>query len=495
MDKKKAIKLAIYCGITLTLVSLYFLFGLLLATGGGADGWNTFFGVDSAHYYDAFLNKDSVHYWRTEKHPFYGIFIYPVVWLLKQIAFSDIAAVMLTQAIAATACVWLVYFILRTITKRLGGHGIFIYILTTILVFSFSVLVFASVVDVYIFGMLSLLIFWAYFCKKYKTQLEKRDYAILIILGVVCMSMTLTNFLQFIIGASFLVVFNEKKTREKFWPDVWKYCVMMIYILTIATALSVFQMIVFPYAKLWPMHLADIIREIFAGEGLEYIDNPWGLQFMKIPTLATILWGIVSFFGIAFVAPPLVRDQNWRVNRWARDGYHGEGEFIPTFNAFHWVVFAIFAAILIYALINIIRQKRFSFALPFIVTMVVQFVFNSLYSFDEAFLFSAHFVFLPIIFLGISAPHLKFRKKPTDISNLVFTGALIVYALILIVSNISAMSFIVGEVFKTVYEINVAANFFVTIAMFLVTVLLGVCGFIAYLFIRDKYKKKDNASS
>ncbi len=147
---------------------------------------NIYFAADSWSWLQRMAFEDGWYIGTRAVHPFAHIQFRPIVWLLTSLTGGDrLQANLLLLALAGGACIFLMWKII----KQISGDGTSAVLFASILGLSASHLIFASVIESYIFSTLCLLFFiWL--------TLNDRSIYLLAVTSVVTLGITVTNIAQ-----------------------------------------------------------------------------------------------------------------------------------------------------------------------------------------------------------------------------------------------------------------------------------------------------------
>ena len=164
---------------------------------------DTIYNADSMRAFDDLTNFRGNHY-RTRVHPLFVIFTQPFVQILKFLLSSPNATIIF-QAFIGALCIILLYLNLKKINLRKFNLNLILILF----VLSFSQVVFISIFETYIYAEFGLLLMWLVGQYLIDKKLNYIDILLLIGLGVIAISITITNYFQFIILLSFITIFNK----------------------------------------------------------------------------------------------------------------------------------------------------------------------------------------------------------------------------------------------------------------------------------------------
>jgi len=318
------------------------------------------------------LTEPGADHYRTKVHPLFVILLNPLGTLLWKITGSQIRAAALLVAAAGALCVVMAHAFFRAI-----GHGaVAALALAVLLGVSASHLVFASIPDTFIFTALSLTV-CAWLALRRPGSLAATVPA-----GVFSMGMATTN----LAPASLLFLGGAR--RDGFWKGVRKTAALVLLVLAVAAALSLFQKKVYPSSNLF------FARESFQ-EDAGYVFIPRVAK--RAIVRGEVLFRHLAVFGI--LAPePLTRTPVGSPVPWVTfhkatlSGFCGwsfAAALVLLLAAWALAAFGIFRA-------RLHREPLFQSLLLGIAFLAALHYFYG----DDLFLYSCSWVFLVIAVLG-----------------------------------------------------------------------------------------------
>lgn len=218
---------------------VYFIFGIIISYYlNTANYWNVAFDMDCPRVLGDLAIKDYNHY-RTTVHPLLIIIFQPLIFLLNFVMSDSIISIIFLQSILATISSFLIY----KIVKKISNNSLKSSIITILFALSSGQIMFTAQVETYIYAQFFLLLMWYFFMKKMDKKYELKDYIFVTILGILSLSVTITNFVQFLIGLFFLFTLNKKNNKR-----ILKSILILISVLSLSVLLATIQNIIWPSA-------------------------------------------------------------------------------------------------------------------------------------------------------------------------------------------------------------------------------------------------------
>lgn len=370
---------------------MYFLLGL----------WNTYsqafikctyFGSDNERVFGDLTNIVYNHY-RIKVHPLFLIAAQTITFFLNEIVDDPFIAVILEEAFCGAVSVSFVYVILKF--KSVETYTCILF--TMIYGASFSMLVFSSVPETFIFAGFGLVSYWYFItvALKYSCPLSRKEIFLLVFFGVISFGMTLTNYVSYIIGMIVLLScrYDVKNAVKKF------LFINVINSIAIAV-LCIFQQYIW---KDCPLFWTSIIGWVH-GEGYEetlYMD--WQFTVSK-----TMIW-LKNIFLYPLLSPNLgALEINEKLGCLVFDRYSNCFPKIMLI-LFYIVIFMCIAA----KLINICKiaektERKYLFGL--FAAFGSNLALHYIYGYMEAFMYTPHFYFLFILLAALSLQDIRNSK-------------------------------------------------------------------------------------
>lgn len=184
---------------------IYFSLSLLFSYYMGAYKFEAIlFDFDTPRVFNDLVIFDAPH-GRSTVHPLFVILFQPISKILGFILNNDVISVLLIQSLLASLSLVLFYSMIKKLKIKKNLH----LPLTIIFGISFPQLVFSSNVETYIFAQFLLMLMWYFFIIKVDKEYNLITYIIIVLLGVLSLSVTITNFVQYIIFIFFMITLNK----------------------------------------------------------------------------------------------------------------------------------------------------------------------------------------------------------------------------------------------------------------------------------------------
>lgn len=197
----------------------FFVFAFYLCLGMSLSRLNTlevydfYFNADTPRVYGDLTNIYANHY-RVKVHPLFLILLQPFVLLAKRIVGDAATAVVIVEAFVGTVLVISV----KKILEKCCGDMRAVCLLTLIFMASFSNMIFATVPETFIFAGAFLAIFWSYVVEHLDApDFSPKQMILLSFMGITSFGITLTNYVQYLIGLLALVIAGFPSIRQRIW--------------------------------------------------------------------------------------------------------------------------------------------------------------------------------------------------------------------------------------------------------------------------------------
>lgn len=376
---------------------------------------NVFFGADTERVLNDFINYSANHY-RTKVHPLYILLLFPIIcpiYYLSMITFSNgLVGVALVIAVISTLNCYLLEKILSKINVKNKITKILIVLLFA---FSFASINNSMIIEAYLFGTTTLLLFWLVFLHFKDKDLKLKHYLILLLLGILTTSMTITNIFHFLIGAMFLIVFNKKKSSKEYFIEIAKYIGLIVTTILSIFILCEIQRLIFPTSENAITYLFKTIFGVFDSsnttEEIQYVS--FGLiNFLNL---------FIFNFGYGFFGFKVTTTSEGFLNF----------EFSPLILIYSILLFALF----VFAIVLLIKNKKFKSMLPFILTFAFELILHLFYGNDELMIYILQSVYLIVIILhaGISSEENRKLQKGLNIALICFIALNLIFNLVTII--------------------------------------------------------------
>lgn len=403
-DKEKKLMERL-CFIGLFLVYFVFAFAYMYILKTPKQGY--IFGADTHRVFNDWNKFTSDHY-RTKVHPLYVILIYPIFAFFKFLGADAYFVAVLFNAVVTTTIVYLFYKILQRLSK--DKPNVWLYLLTVLFAFSFSILDNTIKTESFAVGCLTLLLFWCWFVYNHDKQLRFKDYAILIILGMLAVSMTITNYMQFMIGVSFLFIFRKHNSKKEFLNNVLLMIAVIIGSLALAFGLMWIQSLIFVTAENAFIYAYKVFIDILTGNNATE-----EVVYISTGSVTMIFELIAYYFGLAFVGGKL-----YPIDKYV---------FIAP-SVLTYIVAVPMLVLFCYCLYKCFKSKN-RIVLPFVFVLAFEMILHWFYGSGTLVLYLLHasFAVLIIVFVGLQE-EVGRTKKYFLYGLLVIAGVSVLHSMI-----------------------------------------------------------------
>lgn len=411
----------------LTLFLFYFTIGLVFSYFlNTLDYYNIFFGSDSNRVFIDLTVRVANHY-RTSVHPLFVILFQPLVKILNFGLNNNVLASLTLQSFFNAGSLTIIYLFLEKMNLN-NKVKKYLFLIMTI---SFGQIVYSATLETYPFAQFFLiLLFYFAYCKKDKTLLL-RDYTVFTLLGVCCLSVTLTNYFVYLLVMFYMIFFNDK-SRKKI---VNKLGILFLCILAsfgITVVLSELQAVLFPDSSLF---FLDNLKAIFTHSSEE-------LNYVEKFSLFSVVRQMKTVFSYSFISPKVGLTFD-------------ETNMVLSFDSMYFInkLIVIFTVLLVGTLmVNFVKKEKenlmkHSFFLLLIVSFMFNFCLHLFYGNSEGFLYILHYQFLLILIIAYLIQFIDKKYQKFD-EIVLFTFLILEFVLNII--SVSKMF----DLLKNVYEIR-----------------------------------------
>ena len=330
--------------------------------------WDYFFSSDCPRVVEDLQNVFGWHY-RIKVHPLFLMIIQPFFQLMKGIFYSNENGRIALQVLVAILNCYGIYKIVQKITKNRAIS----YLSMMFYGLSFSTLIFTSVTETFLYATLSFVMLWYYIVYIEDKPMDVRQCVILIGLGILAFAITITNIIPYSICVIWLLI--HKKGLKK----AIKYIVWILGGVALGCiAMSVVQKLIFPNVTAF----YDILLGRVENEEVKYID--FSITFSRVLEFLKV------FFVDSIVAPRLL--------------ITNEGINMGNTSAGIGITLATILIAFIVTVCLALKNKNFKFNLiliPILICIMFNLLLHLVYGVGYVFLYSAHWVFLFAIIMGI----------------------------------------------------------------------------------------------
>lgn len=335
------------------------------------DADDIFFDADGNLYRTRFGTENYADYYHRPFHPYVLLIIRPIVFTISLFLKGNMLfAAYITNALAGALCVFLVWYIVKHLTK----NSLYTLLVATIFGVSSTQLVFGSIMETYIFLSAVALIFLALLIKD-------KPLTALVITGAIAFGITVSNIAQTVIAHFFIK------------RDIKQLIKYGLIVLALIVPLSLLNNFIYPNSQPYFWEFASL-------QGEEKNSFPISLQRANLLGRVMVLHSIVS-------PSPLIIDDGFPfVKTWMfRAAIDGDPMLLARYDTtlntllvYFWISLMLFGGLLF--LKNFFKNENHLF-LAFILILIFNFILHLTYGMD-VFLYSANWTYTLILFLALA---------------------------------------------------------------------------------------------
>lgn len=422
------------------------------------NNYNLLFDADTARVIGDMTNPLADHN-RLDVHPLFVLFTQPLCLLLTGITQNKILSIIIMSALTSSISTLFIYKIL----KQISNNDKINILVTIIYLLSFSNIIYASGIETYNYAALFLILLFYEFIKIIKEkELDKSKTIILILLGLMSLSFTITNFIIYLILLFVLWIFKK--------INIKKSIILIISPLVLLVGLSYFQKIVWQNT---PIILQTNIRSEKNNYSKTIIDKNNILNVVENDYMNSLISSNPKLkidYGITF------NNLNYRL------------EFTKS-NIIKTLLLAVFYLLLIFLIIkNFSKNKALNIAL------ILSLGFNSclhiIYGNDGTFLYSMHFLYLIILLLGVNLSVEK-NDKIKKLST-IFLALFIIIELLINTNVFIKIINIIKDILNTNYLVSNLGLLYTTIIEILIILFISILVYLLVKLIKQIKSNKNN---
>ena len=396
--------------IALAFFMLYLAIGILFSYRSETYHANNFF-FEADNYRSLYdLTSHEFNHYRTKVHPIFVLLFQPISLFINILFKSDILSVIVLQSILGSVNIILIYkiFEIIKINKKINIILILIY------GFSFSTLIFVSIPETFIFASFLLLLMWHYIIKLFynEKKLNIVNYLLLILLGAGALSVTVTNFIQYMIAIFFLIFIKQEKF--KLIKTILISILLTIISFGLTVGLATIQKRIWPTAMNFHEYLIDFSQND-ENEEKYYMSKSIGLRNIKE--------SYKSIFINNFVPSKIVMKNEM--------AWFSRPNIIGTLLSIILISFIGIGIFKTFLKRENLKEKALTISLS--IALLYNFILHLIYGTFESFLYSQHFTFLVVLLLGIGFKNIK---KNYRIMEIIF---LTIYLMLEIIFNLLSL--------------------------------------------------------
>ena len=469
-----------------TIIFLGLIFLLYLIMSVGIIKYNTineksinFFGIDEYRVLqDMFsITGNNVNHYRTKVHPLFLLFVQPVLHIINGLVHDVGVTVAIAQSIVGITISFCTFCCLKALEVDKKTR----VLLTAILTFSFSQIMFVSNAESFIWGGMATALCWFFSISQMKDAeglFQGKLLALFLFLGLLCFGITITNYIHFVIA----LVFILRITSFSFKHKVYLFIKMNCLCLSIASLLNLMQFVSWRHkTELWlKQFYVVIVQKLLSAyeEFPEYIipfyNEVSQLSFEEAlymdftVSLSKVCVLIEQIFTSSILSRPLVMKElgaNYHLVYF--NGYYLHSAFLI------FLFFGIFFLSYVYYLNKAMYSSHEYILLQMLtVALFLNLLLHFIYGAHEAFMYTPHFLFILFIIYGIISKYWNSELKRHI--NLFFVVFLVYEIMVNFYSYDVMRSFLIEHLSTPPYSmLNVSVG--VLYIIFLFCILLYKC--------------------
>lgn len=420
--------------------------------------YNLLFDSDTARVIGDAINPSADHN-RLDVHPLFVLFVQPTVFLLSGLFQNKILSLVILSAFLSSISTVFIYKILNLFHKNEKTN----LLLSIIYLVSFSNLIFTTGIETYNFAVVFLILLWYFILKKMKEkEITLISYILLIGLGLLSASFTITNFVIYLIGLFLLWI--AKRINWK------KGIVLVIAPLALLVGFSGLQRVIWGNT---PFILKTNIRQ----EKNNFSETTIGPK------------NVINVLENDYKNSLISEDINLKIeygNSYNGLNYHLYFEKSSILNL---IIIGLFYLLTIILLIRNWKQNILV-NLGLLLAIGFNSALHIIYGNTGAFLYSLHFVYLFILLLGINLQGEK-NEKVKKVSE-IFLYAFAIYETI---KNLSIFSQVLKYAKEILNPNKLVARLGSPLSILLELALILITGFAFYgiykLIMKTKKDEKE----
>ena len=305
-------------------------------------------------------------HYRLKVHPLFVILTEPIFFILRGFTINNMIALIIMSSLTTSLTIVFIYKILSLYSDNIKIK----IIITLCYLFSFSNIIYTAGIEIYNYAALFLVILWYYVLKRYKEDnFNSSSFFILIVLGILSLSFTITNIVVFGIVLFILLIFKKYNLKD----------LILIGIFTLLISLNViyFQNII------W--HNTPTIGRNNYSEETNYTNLD------------------ISFSNINNVIKGDYTNSILSNNIYPKSAYSNT-KYVLDFNnsnIFNIIIMSIFYILFIILIIRNFKYNKFANT-GLLLTLLFNTCLHTIYGNTNTFLYSLHFTYLIFILFGIN---------------------------------------------------------------------------------------------
>lgn len=365
--------------------SIFFLLGMYFVTNITFEE-NMLLGADNHRALGDFTKFNYYHY-RVSVHPIYVLLIQPLTSILTGFTQNPNVSLLLLESLLGALNIVL----LSNIMEMTSISPSINTLLTILYGFSFSMLIFSSIPETFVFSSFFLLLFWYYSLlitdeKNIDKPLSKTEFITISLFGVINFGLIVTNIVVYLIITTFILI-KKGYTNKKTILYLVSFGGIPVFITCI---ISVVQKLTWESAT--PFFIT-IIR------GILHPNNYEELQYTSFSvSISKITAYIQELTFYPYISSALYKDNNTGIEKYYPILFGKYNLLISILlMALSFLIFISTFAILFSGLK---RKNVFQIAISF--TMLYNLILHFFYGSHEAFIYSMQYIYLEILLLGFA---------------------------------------------------------------------------------------------
>lgn len=335
--------------------------------------YNFLFDADTARVISDMSDIFGNHY-RLSVHPLFVLFTEPIYFIVSGITQDKMLALVFISSVVSALSVVMVYKIISLFSRDETIN----LLLSVCYGLTFSNIIFTIGIELYNIATLFLLLLWYFIAKKLNQAWSKTDYLMFITLGVLTLSITITNSVIFLIACFILLISKTMNLKKLVLINISVGICFMV--------LDIFQKLIWHNTPL-----------LFGSVGEEKLYMNFNFTFSAIKNV------ISSCFFNSIISSKIFLSTDNLTNPMLK---HETPQ---------WWTLALLCAffILIGYFLFKNKKKNLYFNIGLILSLAFNFTLHLIYGNSSPFLYSLHFVYLIFLLFGVNYSfknNRKFRK-------------------------------------------------------------------------------------
>lgn len=397
---------------------------------------------------DIFAN----HY-RLLVHPLVVIIMEPIYFIISGITQNKMLALIIISSVISAITVVMVHKIISLFCNNKKIN----MLIALCYGFAFSNFIFTAGIELYNISAFGLLIMWYFIAKKLNEEWKKGDLFILIILGLLSLSIIITNYVVFLIGCLVLLISKKVKFKDLILVNI---TVIILFIIA-----SYFQGVIWQNTP--------VVENMLTTDSEEKNNIDFSIDFAKLKNV------------IKNDCCNSIISSNLEVNK--------NVNFIIEFSKTSMWNFIIISAFLVATAIITLKnfKKNLYLNIGLILTFIFNFVFHSVYGNSSCFLYSLHFLYLFFLLLGIN--YTSENKTGTRLMMVLLITLGVSEIIINCKEFLNVLAIVSKFCNKNYYVSTFSFHTLVIISILVILFVITLLSLLIY-YIKEAKKAKDNTN-